>query len=100
MCVVSVVWLQVGRSRRSTKGIERVKPGPGQQIGGRENGFSEGNQERPVFARIFLCFLLIQLLFCFVVLLLNPEYGLNLGCLHPVACVRSGDGGFYPSTQQ
>jgi hypothetical protein len=20
---------------------------------------------------------------------------LNLGCLHPVACVRSGDGGFY-----
>jgi hypothetical protein len=24
---------------------------------------------------------------------------LNLGCLHPVACVKSGDGGFYPSTQ-
>jgi hypothetical protein len=23
----------------------------------------------------------------------------NLGCLHPVACVRSGDGGFYLSTQ-
>jgi hypothetical protein len=21
-------------------------------------------------------------------------------CLHPVACVRSGDGGFYPSTQR
>jgi hypothetical protein len=25
---------------------------------------------------------------------------LNLGCLHPVACVRSGDGGFYPSMQR
>jgi hypothetical protein len=25
---------------------------------------------------------------------------LNLGCLHLVACVRSGDGGFYPSTQR
>jgi hypothetical protein len=25
---------------------------------------------------------------------------INLGCLHPVACVRSGDGSFYPSTQR
>jgi hypothetical protein len=25
---------------------------------------------------------------------------LNLECLHPVACVRSGDGFFYPSTQR
>jgi hypothetical protein len=24
----------------------------------------------------------------------------NLGCLYPVVCVRSGDGGFYPSTQR
>jgi hypothetical protein len=29
---------------------------------------------------------------------INPK--LNLGCLHPVACVRSGDGSFYPSTQR
>jgi hypothetical protein len=25
---------------------------------------------------------------------------LNIGCMHPVACVRSSDGGFYPSTQR
>jgi hypothetical protein len=24
----------------------------------------------------------------------------DLGCLHPVACVRSGDGSFYPSVQR
>jgi hypothetical protein len=29
------------------------------------------------------------------------QHLLNLGCLHPVACVRSGDGGFlYSSTQR
>jgi hypothetical protein len=27
-------------------------------------------------------------------------HGLNLGCLHPVARVRSDDVGFYPSTQR
>jgi hypothetical protein len=28
-------------------------------------------------------------------------FNINLGCLHPVACVRSGDGGIlYPSTQR
>jgi hypothetical protein len=27
-------------------------------------------------------------------------FSFNLGCLHPVARVRSGDGGFYPSTQR
>jgi hypothetical protein len=27
-------------------------------------------------------------------------YYLKLGCLHPVACVRTGDGVFYPSTQR
>jgi hypothetical protein len=31
---------------------------------------------------------------------LNILCNLNLGCLHPVACVRSGEGGFYPSTQR
>jgi hypothetical protein len=31
----------------------------------------------------------------------KPWTWLNLGCLHPVACVRSDDGGFYiPSTQR
>jgi hypothetical protein len=29
-----------------------------------------------------------------------PKNNLNLGCLHPVACVRSGDGGFYQSMQR
>jgi hypothetical protein len=28
------------------------------------------------------------------------ELVLNLGCLHPVALVRSDDVGFYPSTQR
>jgi hypothetical protein len=31
---------------------------------------------------------------------LKQQIKLDLGCLHPVASVRSGDGGFYPSTQR
>jgi hypothetical protein len=37
-----------------------------------------------------------MLIFPVVLIAIN----LNLGCLHPVACVRSGEGGFYPSTQR
>jgi hypothetical protein len=29
-----------------------------------------------------------------------PSIAVNLGCLHPVARVRSDDVGFYPSTQR
>jgi hypothetical protein len=32
--------------------------------------------------------------------LFNYLFCFNLGCLHPVAFVKSGDGGFYPSTQR
>jgi hypothetical protein len=34
------------------------------------------------------------------VMLGRQKYKLNFEFLHPVACVRSGDGGFYPSTQR
>jgi hypothetical protein len=30
----------------------------------------------------------------------STQRHLNLACLHPVACVRSGDESFYPCTQR
>jgi hypothetical protein len=41
----------------------------------------------------------LLLKFCFIVLS-ELRYPISLGYLHSVACVRSGDGVFYPSTQR
>jgi hypothetical protein len=47
-------------------------------------------------ARLLVKFLHVQALLCVVsTSTKQPVINLNLGCLHPVACVRSGDVDFY-----
>jgi hypothetical protein len=47
-------------------------------------------------SRLLVEFLRVQASLCVVTISTKqPVISLNLGYLHPVACVRSGDGGFY-----